>query len=265
MKKLTIIIIGAFTLLFGVNVKGSTLYTLDTPIVELNNHTLREVFESGNLVVNGDFSDGTTGWNILRGGINDGEYAYSSNLSYDAGALQEINFEIGTYYFVIKARNSSSNIAYADISNSIGSSITIDNTNMEYKSSFFDKSISEIRYISLGYFTVIDTLGNIYFDEISLYNLTSFGISSLSQARMDYWFNVYQDLLKDIDRVSQLPNLFIDLFNEITDNFVIGIKGFTQLIYLDGYGLTDLGIISLIIISISVIGVAIYIIRKVIK
>ena len=57
---------------------------LDTPIFELNNYTLNQVFtdnaitwndfkDSEQLVTNGDFSDGTTGWNSENGTlINDG-------------------------------------------------------------------------------------------------------------------------------------------------------------------------------------------------
>ena len=41
---------------------SSWTLTRETPIDELNNHTLREVFEDGNLVVNPDFEDGITNW-----------------------------------------------------------------------------------------------------------------------------------------------------------------------------------------------------------
>jgi len=67
------------------------------------------------------------------------------------------------------------------------------------------------------------------------------------------------------ERVNDLTSQLINIFNEIIENMVIGLRGIAGLIYIDGYGLTDLGIILLIVISISVIGIGFYIIRKVIK
>lgn len=61
----------------------------------------------------------------------------------------------------------------------------------------------------------------------------------------------------------------LDIFGEFVDNFVKGFRGFTQLIYLDGYGLTDLGYILLIfwggIGGITVIGLAFYFIKEIMK
>lgn len=65
----------------GITIESEQL-TIDEPITELDWYTLREVFESTtpaltNLITNGDFSDGTTGWELsnVTGDVTNGIYS----------------------------------------------------------------------------------------------------------------------------------------------------------------------------------------------
>lgn len=269
MKKLIIILIGAFTLLFGINVKASTFYTLDTPIAELNNHSLSEVFEHGNLVINGNFNS-VSDWVLIRSTytVNNNIATVVGNLTArNMGIVQVVNSVVGNEYYyyaeMMTPHTVSSIVLYFD--NTLTNVVQHNpEPNLYYKMGAIRTITTNGRIEPNLAFT--DTNGKtLNVRNVLVIDRTSLGIDNLTFEQMDYWFNVYQELLKDIDRVSKLPNQFIDIFGEFVSNFVIGFRGFTELIYIDGYGLTDLGIILLIVSSISVIGFGFYIIRKVIK
>lgn len=287
MRKLIIIFIGAFTLLFGINVKASTFYTLETPIAELNNHTLREVFENRNMAM-----PDLTGVTDLGNGIYQISSTYGVTLTYNIyngylvfnGSFNEAT----TISFVSTGTNELD--TYTIKLTEISGTKTINNNNILL--SFDSGTIAVLTNVISGY---TDTFNYNYvrfycglagaFDNYTVklqlekgntatpyqvatngpYSQIDISTLDLTVEQMDYWFNVYQEVLNDIERVNNLPSLFNDIFGELTNNFVIGFRGFTELIYLDGYGLTDLGIILLIVSSISIIGFAFYIVRKVVK
>lgn len=91
------------------NQLGATSLLNDIPLIKLNGLSLNEVFEntslldSEQLLTNGDFSDGTTGWTLSNatGAVTDGIYVFSPNNLY-GGIYQSILFTTEQYYFVIR-------------------------------------------------------------------------------------------------------------------------------------------------------------------
>ena len=62
--------------------------------------SLRDIFETNNLVVNGDFSDGTTGWslsNVESDIVN--ENIYYPDIA-TGNLIQSLNITLGNDYFV---------------------------------------------------------------------------------------------------------------------------------------------------------------------
>ena len=168
---------------------------LNLPIAELENQTLREVFELGNLVVNHDFTNNLVGWTVI-GTIT------SSNVTNDI--LQFSTTTPGGYLSNLISVSAGDKIYY-------GGRAKTDNV-----SSFLlfqvDSNVSEIVITSNSFvnissaYTVVNstTNGRFYIrnvngtteiDYVFLINQTSLGISALTVKQMNYWFNVYQALL----------------------------------------------------------------------
>ena len=175
---------------------------LNLPIAELNNHTLREVFEGGNLVVNGDFSKGTTGWNITTGYTNDNsqlKLVADGSISTNRQSSQKISLPTGDKVYVsykYKLTNyiqGQLNTQIADYNDSVALSNNFVTTVTDY--TYGSKLVTStnngiqinLRGESSPNFTA-------YWDDIRVINTTALGISALTVAQMDYWFNVYQAL-----------------------------------------------------------------------
>ena len=157
---------------------------LNLPIAELNNHTLREVFEGGNLVVNGDFSNGTTNWELGNGWTLNNEII---DVNSDATYL--------TQYNVFDNINNDKYYISFNISNYVSGSLLHLNAHFNdqriysgngYKSSIIiPKTTIFYNYADLLIASV---------DDFKVINMDTLGISSLTVTQMDYWFNVYQAL-----------------------------------------------------------------------
>lgn len=176
---------------------GSDYYTLDQPIAELNNHTLREVFEDGNFGKPYN-TDEWVGSSISQ---QDGFLRYLPNRLYDTLrkdlGFNQVIFQNHKYYFNVKIDvNNHNNMFYGWYDNVVYSNwYSIPQSNDV-------QSISSIRtqtYLPNGIQSIgIRPQDNITGEQIiDLYHfifidLTSLGISSLTVEQLDYWFNVYQ-------------------------------------------------------------------------
>lgn len=181
---------------------------LDEPINELNNHTLREVFEGGNLVVNGDFSDGTYDWATDAGNNILTFYENGSN------SMVVVNSTGHDYFNINQNITINANDEYylsLNVYNNVGNNMELQVYSIPYDlhlkttllfnglfnhySTVFTKSIDNA---SITVFTSIDTLrtqsGSVSFKNIKLINKNSLGISALTVKQMDYWISVYQQL-----------------------------------------------------------------------
>jgi len=103
--------------------------TIDVPIAELNGLTLREVFEDSSilddyqLVTNGDFSDGTTGWQSY-GGV--GSIVNGGFVSTGDGTNNTVTTGISSGYFIDMLPSSKLNISSkATVTNSLCTSLSL--------------------------------------------------------------------------------------------------------------------------------------------
>lgn len=175
---------------------------LDTPITELNNHSLREVFEDGNLVVNGDFSEGTAGFSndgnsvlsISNGNLvitgNGGSrylYVYQSDVS-------NINDKI---YFKSRVKLSVS-ASWVSIYDGNQSNYRVDNPPINEWVDINNLLVvtGTSVYILADYLDTTTQNGAVIeVDYVYAINTTSLGIDTLTVSQMDYWYSVYQDIL----------------------------------------------------------------------
>ena len=160
---------------------GSNYYTLDQPIAELNNHTLREVFESNRV----NLLD--TNPEIYQGTLIGNEFTITTGLY---AAVFKDNSIIGDiyyrYYDVIAMTD---NISYVA---SGGSTTLLRTENLQigqrYVRSGFENSPS-IRY---HMFLSLPLYSKVQINQAFQINVSTLGIDHLTKERMDYWFSVYQ-------------------------------------------------------------------------
>lgn len=171
---------------------------LNLPIAELNNHTLREVFEVNNAIKDPFFNQ-TTYWSYV------GESYYDSINK--KGVLLSTS---GAYTSIVKHGILNINdIYYGNFQiDSITSIMTSDSfNNIIYSNAGFKSFIetAKLSYYELKRYGVSPV--NAVLDNIYVINLTNLGITSLNIQQMDYWFNCYQALLvSDTNAFSIIQN-----------------------------------------------------------
>jgi hypothetical protein len=178
------------------------LYFRDTPIAELNGLTLNDVFETGNLVTNGDFSDGTTGWTTGVVGsfnVNNGvaRLTGGGSTTNNMRLSKNIPLDTNTYYLNIGLWQSSYNVLAYVIQQFDGTNLqsiygsALKPTSLIYTSSLtsstmrYDFIISKTSNITLTEFFEID---NIY-----LLNITALGLTSLTKTQIDRYYELWQN------------------------------------------------------------------------
>lgn len=179
---------------------GASQLTLDTPIVELNNHTLREVFETGNLAINGDFSNGSTGWGYTAGGSFTFNNVAVGTVASLYGRLYQIfsNRVIGNSYYIT-----------ASVSVSVPNSIKLVAFNTG--SSSFHSGSGNFENLSLivvapntadTYIGITDYRSSNYTsfstDNVCFVDLTSLSLTNLTKQTLDYYYSLYRELI-DLD------------------------------------------------------------------
>jgi hypothetical protein len=168
----------------------------DIPIAELNGLTLNEVFDDGNLVLNNDFSNGTTGWSsnigtlssdnmsitVVNNSVNTVNTTLQTSTNHILGQTIYIYFEI----LLLNGTSSGFTSTRPFVSTTISSPIL----NQLYKFSEIGVSTQtefRIQANSLsvsGSFKVIKSIN---------LNLTALGLTSLTKAKLDTYFSIYQN------------------------------------------------------------------------
>jgi len=179
----------------------------DIPIAELNGLTLNELFVDSNLVLNNDFSNGTTNWEAL-GGVLTVVSGVSNIVGNGTSTLIRVrqpktpSFPISTYYSRVQARITD-NVAltlaltYLDTATRNVEVITSPIQNQFYNLSGVFTNIAPITFIQQINASYVDsaTQNNkvLQTDNHYLLDLNALGISSLTKAQLDTYFNIYQN------------------------------------------------------------------------
>ena len=219
---------------------------LETPISTLGNNTLRDLFEvegmildSEQLVTNGDFSDGTTGWTGYRGDLSIVSSALritaTTSLNAELGIFQSLDFvEGGKYYlnFNIKTENLTnfSNDYVLYLTGGSGNQTVSIDTNKSYvftstydQTSFFIWAVSSSTFITGDYIDFNNVMLFDYSDLIAnkqyspIYN-TTFDLMSDAEIKtqMDAWV---LDGIENVNLISYahiltlVPTMTIDQLN----------------------------------------------------
>jgi len=203
--------------------KGINLYVVDEPIAELNGHTLREVFENTSLfdnyqlVSNGDFSDGLSGWSAGASSITESDNILTNTTNGTASygtAYQLRPILLNDYYIIGKLRSLNINTTTFQIQfgNGVISQSTPIQNSWYLLSKIFTSTYNENRN-----FTIIHS----YID-----NATASG----KQIEVDYAYAFNITALKALQLYSPLYN---DTFDLMTDEQIkIQMDDFVQKPYL---------------------------------
>lgn len=223
---------------------------IDIRIPDLNNHSLKEVFEDNQLVNNNSFHNGLTGWSFNN----------VSNVSVVGGILQynEISSTIypvsPLFPIIINHKYYIQTICKVPFSSTLRVSYTSENPeilvteDLTFFSALTTATNSTNSTISIRQNSIVQTSLYVYIDFVSVYDLTSMGIEDLTLEEMDNWFNLYYDIVNDtvgldtpsyywqlvyLNNSSQFDNItstWQNSFQEISE--VVGfIKGFSNSLY----------------------------------
>jgi len=176
-------------------------YSLDTHITELNNHSLREVFEDGNKIPSLSnptlftYSNATyvynDGWLILISGSTNTYWQIGkTGLSLPIGKIyQRFDYQyLSDVSYTIQTFINSPVISY-----SLSSQTSLDIR--EVSNIYNNDTLKTSAYI-LTSKTPILSNRQYKIKDWFLIDLTSLGIDTLTVSQMDYWYGVYQELKK---------------------------------------------------------------------
>ena len=172
-------------------------YFLNQPIEELNNLTLKEVFEDGNNVLNPDFNDGLNGWYspTYTLTVSDNILIASLGTSQFSSVRQNNVYDINNQFYVsIRLRDTSGNSTRLVISE-LGTSNAIETfnpiINQWYTLSGIFNTIKDNGDLYIGNFgssTTLEIDGNA---SVYAINMTNLGLDNLTQEQMDYYYDRY--------------------------------------------------------------------------
>lgn len=215
------------------NVLSSSSF-LDLDIAELNNHTLREVFETNQLLTNSDF-DNSTLWTTASASLNINNGIAGILATAQFGGLVKVPSPVisGNYYYIVTKIKSDSN----QVRLLFGSSSKPHSGNNQYEMLSL-KHLSTASHSSLTADFRSSLWTTYYVDYIKLYNMNSLGISSLTVAQMDYWFNVYQSIKTG---TTQFPTGYVNsgtgyvFYSNTTTNVLLTVNVFSNNFLDDSY------------------------------
>jgi hypothetical protein len=207
------------------------LINIDKPIAQLNNLSLREVFEGGQLVVNGDFDNGTTSWtqvNTTGFTVNNGIAQFTVTSQF--GRIQVSNNTLSLYgnqndKMYVASRLKTSVTGNSQVTFSVNDGVS--ETNIFYTTSMNGFNLlSNIRTIASNatlfspriYDNRSSNFTQIEVDYIYAINLTALGIN-LTKEQMDEYFAMYQSGVEASGFVQKTSK---NLFNKSREVLEIG-------------------------------------------
>jgi hypothetical protein len=178
--------------------------TIDDPIAELNGHTLREVFEGGNIIEDNEFKS-LSNWNLVRATptlLDDGvKLNVISTLSTEYGYIwQNILSDIipnNNYYHWVELTTlspeyyGSTLMQYTNLGN-VPQGNNIPYQSGRYKISFEANSLTGTYTIAHFRMHLSNgSGGDIILHNIGMINKNALGITSLTKEQIDYYYSLY--------------------------------------------------------------------------
>lgn len=188
--------------------KAVTERLLNLPITELNNHTLREVFEGGNKYLTSlnasDYEPAIAGWAVLSNVGNELKITRDTvdTIYYGNKVTTAMTLTNGNQYYLatymksnvstnvnISLRQSPTGIQDSNVDTGLVSSSYGIKSRITTITNYLNARILQFQIVSSN--TGIE----IFHNAIKVIDQTSLGISTLTVQQMDYWLSVYQALL----------------------------------------------------------------------
>jgi hypothetical protein len=159
------------------------------PIADLNGKTLDEVFIGGQLLLNNEFSNGTTNWDLRSNtsqNVVDGVNIITATATGTTIGIQQSGFTTNLSYVNIRFNpQSSNNLHVADGGGNFIFSVTPN----------IWQNKSGIRASTDTTFRIYQSMTSgqsLQVDSVVAINLTSLGIATLTKSQLDYLFTVWQ-------------------------------------------------------------------------
>ena len=200
MKKIyTLLLLFTITLFYSIPTQAYSLDGNDIDISELNNLTLNELFIDNNIITNGDFSSGSTGWVDLTNSIISNETLILTGISDNVLAFNQLNSSL-------IPTSSRLYISYQIISDSLVGTFLAGGASL-------DSVFSTIRTLpkNIGYNSTIQntnnnnknlidfrlppgaTSGTLILDNFIVLNTTALNITSLTKTQLDDYYHIWLD------------------------------------------------------------------------
>jgi hypothetical protein len=174
------------------------LYFNDTPIDELNGLSLNELFIDGNLLTNGDFSNGLTNWftvvvnttldvidqSIVIYSAGSGQFRlYQSIVSHDIGDVLYFSYDVSVLTGTI------SNWTYLNaVTNNRQFLVSVNNFTGRYTNYFTATTSNNGIFIGTTSPQAFDIL---QIDNVNFLNLTDLGLTSLTKTQLDRYYELW--------------------------------------------------------------------------
>jgi hypothetical protein len=168
----------------------------DIPIAELNGLTLNELFIDNNIVLNGSFT-GSTNWTLNSTSIVSNQLSFDNTLGHTT-IQTGLSIAAGTsFYTRFVARKTTVDIPriYAALFLNTTSATTtlfenIISTDTFATYSSIQTTSTTANRIQIGRF---NTVGSGLLDNLYIINTTALGLTSLTKAKLDTYFNIWQN------------------------------------------------------------------------
>lgn len=222
MKKLYLLFL-MLLILFIPGTHAVAVYQLDQPVKELNNHTLREVFETNQILLNNNFDDDTA-WGVQNGvvAVFDNSEVIFQNFDSYTGIRQTVSYiNNNQYYYIFRAKGDGTlqiNTANTGINEYI-----LTNNYTLYSFEYIKNPIM-LDYFGLANVQVNKTT---YLDYIYLIDKTALGITNLTKEQMDTYYDLYLEAVRFYNEnieAGQDPGGYQNIFKSIIN----GVKSLMQ-------------------------------------
>jgi hypothetical protein len=209
MKKIyTLLLLFTITLFYSIPTEAYTLNDNDIPVVALGGLTLNQVFRDGQLIANGNFNLGTSGYTVitLSGTVSDGIYNATATAQFGRVITSTLAPSGVVLYSITRFRVSAATNTVVFITNN---PTTLQYHNVPGTFQFF--SNLKTTTATLQNTRIEDTRTSgfslIEIDFIYFYNITFLGLTSLTLNQLDGYFRLWYE-----------NNSYIEGFNDGFDD-----------------------------------------------
>ena len=221
---------------FKVNSYDHSMINLDTDLIELNGLSLNEVFNTGNLMPNYDFSDSSTSF---YSSYNTSIYDHSTGVLIATGNdvstrafvyIDNLINTIDTFYLSVEKKTEISNNANTrTYAYGLYSAILYGNNDWQRYSDYGTLTATSTRFFIDDFRndTLLST-DKTYTDNVYLINATDLGIDNLTKNEIDEYYDLYVSLQENrIEAYKELGGEPISQWQNLTQHLQLVIDAIT--------------------------------------